>query len=73
MLVSFNNFKIIKLSHKATSSEEIENNYQVVIDGIIENADKLVQNGKYGDINTTGRYIMGYYVIKLIPKPYALQ
>ena len=35
--VSFNNWNILKLSHKATYSEEIDKIYQVVLDGISDN------------------------------------
>ena len=63
VLGSFDNWNIIKLSHKATSGEEIDKINQVVIDGINNNMDKLVQTGQYGAINTTYTAKMGYYVI----------
>ena len=34
MFGSFNNWNIIQLSHKATSSGDIDKNHQVVLDGI---------------------------------------
>ena len=34
VLGSFNNSKILKISHKETPSEEIDKIYQVVLDGI---------------------------------------
>ena len=33
----------------------------------------LVQNGKYGTINTADPTTMGYYVAKFLSKPYKLQ
>ena len=43
VLGSFNKYNILKLSHKATSSEEFEKIHQIVIDGISENMDSLLQ------------------------------
>ena len=45
MLGYFNNWNIIKLSHKETTSEEIEKIHQVVLDGIDENMDALAKKG----------------------------
>ena len=73
MLGSFNKWNIIQLSHKATSSEEIEKSYQVVLDDISDNMDAMVKTGKYGAINTTDKYIMLYYLIKFMPDPYTIQ
>ena len=73
MLGSFNNCNIPQLSHKATSSEEIEKNCQVVLNSIIENVSSLVKPDKYGTINTIDTTTMVYYVIKFIPEPYTLQ
>ena len=41
----FNNWNIIKLSNKATTSEEIDKIHQVVLDGINENMDALLKKG----------------------------
>ena len=73
MLGSFNNWNIIQLSHKATSSEEIYNIHQVVIYGIGENMAVLLQTGKYGAINTIDTTTMGYYAIEFMPEAYTLQ
>ena len=73
MLGYFNNWNIIQLSHKATSGEEIEKSYQVVLDDISDNMDAMVKTGKYGAINTTDKYIMLYYLIKFMPDPYTIQ
>ena len=66
MLGSFNNCNILKLSHKETSSEEIDKIHQVVLDGLSENMTALVKTDKYGAINTTYTTKMGYYMIKLM-------
>ena len=73
MLGYFNNWRILKLSHQATFSEEIDKIHQVVLDGISKKMDELVQTGQYGDINTTYTSTMGYYVIKFVSEPYTLQ
>ena len=62
----FNNRDIINFPHKATSSEDIENNNEVVLDGISENMDALVQLGHYCAISKIYTTTMGYYVIKLL-------
>ena len=64
VLGSFNNFNIIKLSHKAISSEKIDKIHQVVLDGIIDNMATLAQTDKYIVINITYTTTMVYYVIK---------
>ena len=45
VLCYFNNWNIIKLSHKETSGVELDKIYQAVLDGIIENTVALVQYG----------------------------
>ena len=45
----------------------------MVLDDISENISSLVQNGKYGVVNTTDPAMPGYYVVKFISKPYMLQ
>ena len=49
----FNNWDIIKISQKSTSSETVDKIHQVVIDVISDNMASLVESGKYGYINTT--------------------
>ena len=61
------------MSHKTTTSEAFEDIHQVVLDGISENMDSLVQPDKYGAINTTEKSTMGYYVIKFVSEAYSLQ
>ena len=73
MLGYFNNWNMIKLSHKATSSEEIVKINQVVLYGISYNMYALVQTGQYGAINTTYTVTMGYCVIKFMSKPYTIK
>ena len=69
MLGSFNNCNIVQLSHKATSSEEIDKMNQVVLDDVSDNIAELVKTGKYGAINTTDTTKRFYYLIKFIQKP----
>ena len=52
VLVYFNNCNIIKLEHKATSSDDIEKIYHVLIYGISDNMAELLITGQYGAINT---------------------
>ena len=73
MLGSFKNWNIIKISNKATSSEDLNKINQVVLDGIRNNIAALVQTGKYGAINTIDTNTMGYYFIKLLSENYTLQ
>ena len=53
VLGSFNNWDIIQLSHKETSSQEIDKINQAVLDGVRDNMASLEKYGKYGSINTT--------------------
>ena len=66
MIGYFNNWNVIKLSHKATSREEIDKIYQFVLDGISENMSAMVQIGQYGVIRTKYTATMGHYVINLM-------
>ena len=50
---------MIMFPHKATASEYFEDIHQVVLDGIRDNGDLLVQSGKYGAMNTTDTTTMG--------------
>ena len=47
--------------------------HKVVLDGISENRYSLVQNVKYGMINTIDPTTMVYYVAKFLSEPYKLQ
>ena len=51
MIVSFNNYKIIKLSNKVASSEDFGEIHNVFHDDTSDNVDYMVQTGKYGAIN----------------------
>ena len=73
MFGSFNSWKIIHFSHKATSSEDIDNINQVVLNFISENMALLVQTGQYGSISRTYMTIMVYYVIQFFSEAYTLQ
>ena len=72
MLGSFNNWNIIQLTNKTTSSEDYDAVQKVVIDGISDNMASQVQLGKYGDINAADPTKMRYYVIKYISERYTL-
>ena len=64
MLGSFNNWDIINFSHRATSSEDIEKNDQVVLEGISDNMAVLLKTSQYGVINRIYMTKIGYCVIK---------
>ena len=63
VLGSFNNWKIIQFSQKSTPSDAFDEMHQVVLDGISDNMDSLVESGKYGAINTTNTTNNVFYVI----------
>ena len=73
MLVYFNNWNIIKLSHKEISSEEIDKINQVLLYGISGNMFALLQTDKYGAINKIDTTTTGYYVIKVVSESYIIQ
>ena len=59
VLGSFNNWNIIILSHKATTSESFEDIHQIFLNDTSNNIASLVQSGKYGTTNTTKSTTMG--------------
>ena len=63
VLGSFNNWNIIQLTTKSTSSDTFDEIHQVVLDGISDNMESSVESGKYGAINTTDTSTNGFYVI----------
>ena len=69
---SFNNWNIITLLQKSTTSEAFEEINQVILDGISENTASLVQSDKYGAINKIETSTMGYYVINFFSEAYTL-
>ena len=69
----FNNWNIIELSSKSTSSDTFDEIHQVVLDGIIDNMASLVESGKYGAINTTDTSTNEFYVIMFTSGAYTLQ
>ena len=60
------NFKIILFSNKSTTYEYFDEVHKVVLYGISEKISSLVQNGKYGAVNTADLTTPGYYVVKFI-------
>ena len=73
VLGDFNNWNIIQLSSKSTSSDTFDEIHQVVLDGISYNMASLVESVTYGAINTTGTSTNGFYVIMLTSGAYTLQ
>ena len=53
--------------------EYFEDIHQIVLDGISDNVDFLVQYGKYGAMNTTDTTTMSYYFNRFFPGAYNLQ
>ena len=72
MLGFFNKFNIIKFTNKIGSSENFDSVQKVVLYGIIDNKDSLLQLGKYGAINPADPTTMVFYVINYLSEPYTL-
>ena len=70
MLGYFNNWNIIKFNNKSTINEDFDAVHKVILYGISDNMPALVQNGKYGAINTADPTTMGYYLVILLSEPY---
>ena len=66
MLGSFKNCNIIRFTNKRKTNEDFDAVHKFVLYGISDNVSALVQNGKYGAINTADPNTMGYYVIKFL-------
>ena len=73
VLGSFNNWNIIELSQKLTSSDTFDEMHQVVLDVISDNMASLVESVKYGAINTTDTSTNRFYVIMFTPGAYTIQ
>ena len=52
VLGSYNNWNIIKLTNKNTSSEYFDDIQKTLLDGISDNMESQLQTGKYGAIYT---------------------
>ena len=50
---------MIQVTNKTTTKEDFDAVHKVVLDGISDNMSALVQNGKYGEINTADPTTMG--------------
>ena len=72
VLGSFNNWNITQFTNKTISSEDFYAAHKVVLGGISDNMEFLVQFGKYCAINVVDSTTMGYYVIKYLSEPYTL-
>ena len=66
VISSYNSWNIIHLTPKYTPFEVFDEIHQVVLDGIIDNLDSLVQSGLYGAINTDDTTANLFYVIQFI-------
>ena len=73
VLVSYNNFNIIKITPKSTPFEAFDEIHQVVLGVISDNISSLVQSGIYVTINTYDTTTNGFYVIQFISEVYTLQ
>ena len=73
VLGAFNNWNIIQLLSKSTSSDTFDEIHQVVLNGIGDNMASLVESGKYGAINTTDTSTKGFYAIMFTSGVYTLQ
>ena len=60
------------MSSKSTSTETFDEIHQVVLDGISDNMESLVEFGKYGAINTTDTSTNEFYVIMFTSSAYTL-
>ena len=69
MLGSFKKWNIIQVINKKTTDKDFDAVHKVVLYGISGNMSALVQNGKYGTINTADPTTMGYYVAKFLSEP----
>ena len=68
-----NNWYIIELSSKSTSSETFDEINQVVLESKSDNMASLVEFNKYRAINTTDTSTNGLYVIMFTSGAYTLQ
>ena len=73
VLGAFNNWNIIQLSSKSTSSDTFDEIHQVVLDRISDNMSSFVESGTYGAINTIDISTNGFYVIMFTSGSYILQ
>ena len=73
VLGHFNLWNIIKFSHKSTPSNTFDEIQQVVLDGISDNMDSLVESVKNRDINTYETTTYGFYVIMFTSEAYTIQ
>ena len=73
MLGSFNNWNIIQFTNKKLPSGDFDAVHKLLLYGIGDYIDYIVQLGKYGSINEVDPTTMFYYVIKYLSEPYTLQ
>ena len=72
VIISFNNWNIIQLSPKSTSSDTFDEIQQVVLDGISDHMASLVEPRTYGAINKTATTTNGFYGIIFTSGAYTL-
>ena len=73
VLKNFNNWNIIKLSKKGIPNEYFGEIHRIVLDGISNNMDYMVQTGKYSAFNKNDTKTIGYYSIKYVSYAFTLQ
>ena len=73
LLGAFNNWNIILLSSKSTSSDTFDEIHQAILDGISDAMASLVESSKYGAINTIDTSTNVFYIIMFTLGAYTLQ
>ena len=73
VLVPYNNWNIIEITPKPTPFDYFDEINQVVIDGVCDNMESLVQSGIYGAINIDYTTTTVLYLIPFISEAYTLQ
>ena len=66
VLGKFNDWSILSFSTKATTQEDTDKIFHVVLDGISENMEESAKIDKCGAINTIYNSTMGSYVVKFM-------
>ena len=69
----FNNSNILQFINKSTTSDYFGDIYKVLLDGISESMESLMQKENYGDINTTDTETIVHYVKKYVSDAIILQ
>ena len=73
VLGSFNKWNTIQFTNKTKTSKGFYAVHKFLLVDISDNMYALVNNGKYGAINTENPTTIGYYVVRFLSEPYTLQ